>query len=136
MIITIFDSTGHIDRWVSCPESMAAVQCAPGEQAIAGQYLSESHYVDCATLQAMAKPPRPSDTHVFDYATKQWLPDPAAAWQAARVTRNQALAASDWTQLPDVPASTKSAWAAYRQALRNITQQPDPHNIVWPVKPN
>ena len=52
-----------------------------------------------------------------------------------RKKRNALLAASDWTQLPDVPLETKEAWAAYRQALRDITEQPDPFNIVWPTPP-
>lgn len=26
-------------------------------------------------------------------------------------------------------------WCDYRQALRDITNQPDPFNIVWPTKP-
>jgi hypothetical protein len=38
----------------------------------------------------------------------------------------------DWTQLADSPVN-KTAWAAYRQALRDITAQSDPFNIEWPV---
>lgn len=52
--------------------------------------------------------------------------------------RNALLADSDWTQLPDVPLSAedKAAWAAYRQQLRDITDQPGfPNEIVWPVQP-
>jgi len=52
--------------------------------------------------------------------------------------RNALLAESDWTQLPDVPLSAeqKMAWAAYRQQLRDITDQPGfPDNINWPQKP-
>lgn len=50
--------------------------------------------------------------------------------------RNELLLASDWTQLSDAPLPTKSAWTAYRQALRDITLQPDyPQTIVWPIKP-
>jgi hypothetical protein len=48
------------------------------------------------------------------------------------------LAESDWTQLPDVPLSAeqKTAWATYRQQLRDITAQPGfPNNINWPQKP-
>jgi hypothetical protein len=26
-------------------------------------------------------------------------------------------------------------WIAYRQALRDITDQQDPFNIIWPIKP-
>jgi len=54
---------------------------------------------------------------------------------AIRNKRDQLLIASDWTQLPDVPLTTKAAWAIYRQALRDITSQPDPFNITWPTPP-
>lgn len=53
-----------------------------------------------------------------------------------RIKRQQLLEASDWTQLPDVPVATKEAWAIYRQALRDITEQTDPFNINWPVRPD
>ena len=52
--------------------------------------------------------------------------------------RNARLQKSDWTQLPDVDLSQAevSAWATYRQALRNITEQPGyPDNIDWPIAP-
>jgi hypothetical protein len=52
-----------------------------------------------------------------------------------RAQRNARLSASDWTQLPDVPLATKEAWAAYRQALRDVTLQSDPFAIDWPVAP-
>lgn len=69
----------------------------------------------------------------------QTLEDIPAAdlWASARQTRNQLLAESDWTQLSDtaLTSETKSAWAIYRQALRDITAQPDPLHIVWPIEP-
>ena len=40
--------------------------------------------------------------------------------EEVRTERNQKLAESDWTQLPDVPVD-KTAWAAYRQLLRNLS---------------
>lgn len=50
--------------------------------------------------------------------------------------RQQLLSASDWTQLPDVPLATKEAWATYRQALRDITEQPGfPTQVAWPTPP-
>ena len=52
-------------------------------------------------------------------------------WQVVRTQRNQMLKDTDWTQLSDSPVD-KTAWALYRQALRDITQQPDPFNITWP----
>lgn len=59
---------------------------------------------------------------------------PAARWSVVRAERNARLAASDWTQLPDAPVDA-AAWAIYRQALRDITSQDDPFNIVWPPEP-
>lgn len=82
-------------------------------------------------------PEAPSVNHVFDYTAKQWI-DPRThetQWPFIRSERDRRLLASDWTQLPDVPLSTKEAWAAYRQALRDITLQPDPFNITWPAAP-
>jgi hypothetical protein len=45
--------------------------------------------------------------------------------------RNQMLKDTDWTQVADSPVD-KATWALYRQALRDITQQPDPFSITWP----
>lgn len=44
-----------------------------------------------------------------------------------RVQRDRLLAASDWTQTADAPVD-KTAWAAYRQALRDFpaTWEPGP----------
>lgn len=56
-------------------------------------------------------------------------------WKTLRGERDLLLQKSDWTQLPDVPLATKEAWAAYRQALRDVTLQSDPFNIVWPQPP-
>ena len=56
----------------------------------------------------------------------------------ARVFRNAALAASDWTQLPDVPDWVDvQAFRTYRQALRDVPQQEGfPLSINWPEIPN
>ncbi len=61
----------------------------------------------------------------------------ADQWGNVRSERNAKLAESDWTQLADAPVSNiqAQAWATYRQALRDITDQTDPFNIVWPDKP-
>lgn len=56
-------------------------------------------------------------------------------WEEIRLQRNELLGECDWTQLSDVPMETKSVWITYRQNLRDITNQTDPFNIVWPVKP-
>ncbi|MGL4639875.1 MAG: tail fiber assembly protein [Shewanella sp.] len=55
-------------------------------------------------------------------------------WERVRSDRNARLAACDWTQLPDAPVDA-AAWAVYRQALRDITDQSNPLEIVWPTAP-
>ena len=53
---------------------------------------------------------------------------------SVRNQRNSLIAATDWTQLPDVPQSIKFQWAPYRQALRDVPQQAGfPFNVVWPT---
>lgn len=59
----------------------------------------------------------------------------AAAWDSLRIERNRRLAASDWTQVADAPVDA-AAWAAYRQALRDMPgNTADPHNPAWPTPP-
>jgi len=65
-----------------------------------------------------------------------YVPTQEEKAETIRAERDALLAASDWTQLPDVPEATRSAWAVYRQALRDVPQQDGfPENIDWPVKP-
>jgi hypothetical protein len=55
--------------------------------------------------------------------------------EEVRIERNQKLTESDWTQLADAPVD-KTAWATYRQGLRNIPNQSGfPFNVVWDDKP-
>lgn len=58
-------------------------------------------------------------------------------WKSIRDERNRMLRDCDWTQISDVPFTTaqKNEWKAYRKALRDITKQKDPFNIVWPTPP-
>ena len=59
------------------------------------------------------------------------------AEQAANVRRNRTekLKDCDWTQIADSTAD-KTAWATYRQALRDITSQAGfPWTITWPETP-
>lgn len=52
-----------------------------------------------------------------------------------RAERNKRLLDCDWTQLPDSTVD-KQAWATYRQALRDLTDQVGfPWAVGWPAKP-
>lgn len=56
-----------------------------------------------------------------------------------RIKRNKLLLESDWTDTASAPFrlgdEVYQQWQTYRQALRDITNQADPFNIVWPVPP-
>lgn len=56
-------------------------------------------------------------------------------WEQIRLYRNTLLTLSDWTQLTDAPVD-KSAWAEYRQALRDLPKQGgSADKVVFPEKP-
>jgi len=60
------------------------------------------------------------------------------AWKAVRAERDRLLTACDWTQVADAPltADEKTAWADYRQALRDVPQDfGSPDDVVWPETP-
>jgi hypothetical protein len=71
---------------------------------------------------------------VSDLSADESAAKVGAQWNVIRAERNKLLAASDWTQLPDVSADA-AAWATYRQALRDITTEANPFAIVWPQGP-
>ena len=55
--------------------------------------------------------------------------------KSVREQRNQKLKDTDWTQVADAPVD-QAAWAAYRQALRDVpSQQGFPWDVQWPVEP-
>ena len=55
--------------------------------------------------------------------------------KSVREDRNKRLADCDWTQLADSQVD-KSAWATYRQALRDVpTQSGFPWEVTWADAP-
>tara|TARA_B100001059_G_scaffold222750_1_gene247001 strand:+ start:739 stop:1023 length:285 start_codon:yes stop_codon:yes gene_type:complete len=72
-------------------------------------------------------------------ADKAWA-DGADARLAAehRNTRNQLLADSDWTQMPDSPLSSdkKTEWATYRTALRDLPTNKNWPSVTFSTKPS
>lgn len=54
-----------------------------------------------------------------------------------RAYRNRLIAETDWVTLPDVNLPNKDAWLAYRQQLRDVTNQSGfPIDINWPIAPS
>jgi len=75
------------------------------------------------------------DTAAADEAEYKAMKDAEQA-ASVRASRTQMLNDCDWTQIADSTAD-KTAWATYRQALRDITSQAGfPWTITWPNDPN
>ena len=75
---------------------------------------------------------------LISFKAKLWMEQPEAVKASLRPERDRLLSASDWTQLNDttLPEETISAWAAYRQDLRNLTDEIDENGEVdFPEKP-
>jgi len=110
--------TGKINRIVAVDN--IEIQLTPGEAYIEGSYSNTEYHIKDGV--AVELPPKPIER--------------SAVVKEALQKRQRILAATDWTQLPDVPLTTKTAWATYRQALRDITTQSGyPFEIVWPTPP-
>lgn len=127
----------------SGPARDLAANTPAGCIAVPGRHDHLRRRLDIATGQIVPyQPPAPADTEwqtwAWDAQSESWLPVPTDAARARdiKAERNRRLQACDWTQLPDVPAGTASAWEPYRQALRDITDQPTfPASVTWPVEP-
>lgn len=84
-------------------------------------------------------PDKPADYCVFNWATKQWE-DPRTTetqWELVRLDRSGRLTASDWVvvKATETGEPVPQAWQNYRQALRDVANQPDPFSITWPDPP-
>jgi len=134
------DATGEVLFSGTCQDASALG--APGQRVLPDVAHAPGGWVDL-TGEYRAIPPKPSRKHAWDWAARVWV-DPRTAeqalreaWSAAREVRNAKLAASDWVRLraDDLGQPMPAEWTAYRQALRDITNQPDPLNIAWPAAP-
>ena len=77
------------------------------------------------------EPVRKPDSEIDAFYTDRY-------WVELKNRRNSSLLDSDWTQGADSPLTDlqKSAWATYRQQLRDLPDNTeDPANPAWPTKP-
>ena len=59
-----------------------------------------------------------------------------AQYAKIRQRRIELLQSCDWTQIADYDlGADREAWAAYRQALRDLADAPNPFDITWPQPP-
>jgi hypothetical protein len=58
-------------------------------------------------------------------------------WDVVRAERSKLLTNTDWwvTKAAETNTTISAEQHTYRQALRDITEQADPFNIIWPIEP-
>lgn len=100
-----------------------------------GNYFPDSLYDDrgiCRYKLVDGKPaPRTQEEMDGDYGNESIIAE-------VRRKRNALLAECDWTQVLDAPIddTTREAYRVYRQALRDVPEQPGfPYRVDWPEPP-
>jgi hypothetical protein len=140
MRYVFFDlSTGQI-KWLSSYDPSTEPMPLPGMGAILTSLLGNldiTYRVE--NNEIVELPPKPFDYSQFNYQTKEWF-DPrttASELEVVKYKRNTLLSGSDWivTKAMDRGTPVPEDWRVYRQALRDITLQPDIFNIIWPTAP-
>lgn len=136
MKFTAYDTTtGLVAFTGECQQGMLAAQGGPGLAVVEGHFDRDEWYWSGTAMERVPSE-KPSRFHRFDRARQTWVGDIAAAGSFVRARRATALAATDWTQLPDVPEATRVLWQPYRQALRDVPAQAGfPFNVEWPTPP-
>jgi hypothetical protein len=106
---------------------------AAGVEQVEGQWYTK-HILGPVFTDRPATDTEPAKTAAEQEAEYKAMKDAEQA-KAVRQQRTEKLKDSDWTQIADSTAD-KAAWAAYRQALRDITAQAGfPWTIDWPEQP-
>lgn len=133
--VTIYKTeTGLIDRTITVLETDVELNCQDGEVWIEGGYSPNEYIIQ--NSQPYKLPEKPLYPTTLDLETLTWVQDNDRLWAQLRYERTVALQSSDWAQVSDAPVD-QSAWADYRQALRDLpANTDDPRNPVWPEPPS
>lgn len=110
----------------------------PSDELLAGWGVYPYTMQDQPTADYMTQTLTPTALTEVDGAwTQGWEVSNLSAEDAGRNIRSQRdslLSQTDWMALSDVTMTPE--WAAYRQSLRDVTDQAGfPWSITWPTKP-
>ena len=126
---------GRILRTFSFPKGVQLPREEAGALPCGQEVTPLTHFVRGG--QVVPIPAGPGSGWVFDFSSGAWVFSVDMAWQLVRADRDARLKACDWRVLPDAPTppEEREFWLAYRQAVRDNTEQTDPCVIVWPKHP-
>lgn len=124
MEYTVYNQSGNFKRSMMTTASEPS-DIVEGEIWFEGKYSPYSRVENGAVVEA----------GVSEIEANQRAEAEALLWRELRTRRDKLLAQCDWTQVPDAPVD-QAAWAAYRQALRDLPSSTvDPNNPQWPERP-
>lgn len=125
MEYTVYDSQGNFKR------SMMTLASEPSD-IVDGEVWFEGKYSPYSRVEGGVV----VEVSEAEIDANQQAEAEALLWRELRIRRSQLLAQCDWTQVPDAPVD-QAAWAAYRQALRDLPGNTvDPANPDWPTPPS
>lgn len=122
---TVFPDSGPTDGWL-VDNSCMKVNLFKPHDAATEMLVPSSPYIEGNWVYTVI---------VRSKTAEEVQADVNARAAQKRAERNRLLAASDWTQVLDAPVD-RTAWAAYRQQLRDITEQEGFPDIELPKDPN
>ena len=133
-------SNGKIVSSGYCPAEEVIDWCADDEAYILCDkiYSGAEYIVKNNAIENL--PEKPSKYHIFDFDNNVWfdIRTTESQWQEIRNQRNSLLMETDWTDtvsaIDRLGQEVYNSWQAYRQALRDLTTQSDPFDIIWPQK--
>lgn len=119
-------------------DGMTAMEI-PGEVDITAHYVAAGVLTAYTDEQRATRAAPPHRRAAWSNTTMTWTDGRTTerAWADARARRDALLAASDWITVRAIEQgqAVPAPWAAYRQALRDITEQADPFGLTWPSLP-
>ena len=123
-----------------CESDLTEYDIPDGCSVYYGEVSIVTQYHDIAADTPAEKGTPPADGYKFNYTIKSWEPDTTYLIYKIGVVRLQKLQDSDWTDTASAPTrlgqTLYAQWQTYRQALRDIPEQPGyPLNVVWPTPP-
>jgi hypothetical protein len=121
---TVFPDTGPSNEWLAANSCKKVNLFKPHDQET--QVLTPSSpYVEgewVYTVTVRSKTPEETEATIASRAAN------------VRAERDRRLSASDWTQVLDAPVD-RTAWVLYRQALRDLPEQPGFPDVSFPLEP-
>ena len=147
----LYDESGEISSTGSCQEFDPRLYTIPNLTLLELEkyvtfnegYVLNNEYVPFTLEQRALKDNRPFYPAKWNNITMSWEDQRSQQekldqqWMLIKLERYQLIQSSDWrvVKATDTGVPISQSWKDYRQALRDITTQSDPFNIVWPIAP-